>query len=214
MEKTMRCPYCDSSIPSDAKVCIYCDREIPADKGVRAFVRSQGPDAGHVGTEEKRTARPRIANGLAAILSQRAQGGGAEAAPDDLFLFSRSDGAGYIVYGIAGTVPADLEIPSAYRGKPVVEIGPEAFRGLQVARVCLPPSLRRIGCGAFRDCSLLYEVTGGDNIERIDREAFRGCCRLSRFPSLEAGGKSISHTSFAGCYQLGLAAESGCVPDE
>ena len=198
-------------------MCVYCDREMPADTGVRVHVPRREASAPGAVPKDERGAQPAIANGLSAILSRRAQGksrADEEKAADHRFLFAPGNDGGWIVCGVADTVPADLEIPSAHQGGPVAEIGPEAFRGLRVARVRLPSSLRRIGSGAFRDCSLLYEVTGGENIQLIGKEAFRGCCRLCRFPMLKTGGVSISYSSFAGCYQLGLAMESGCVPDE
>ncbi|MCL2193294.1 MAG: leucine-rich repeat domain-containing protein, partial [Treponema sp.] len=46
---------------------------------------------------------------------------------------------------------SDLIIPSSIQGLPVVSIGDTAFFNKQIATVFIPPTVRRIGNGAFGD---------------------------------------------------------------
>ncbi|MCC8029388.1 MAG: leucine-rich repeat domain-containing protein [Lachnospiraceae bacterium] len=67
-----------------------------------------------------------------------------------------------------------LRIPSHIGGLPVTEIGEEAFseNGAQIDRTELPPTIRRIGKGAFRMCISLTELLLPEGLERIGPEAF------------------------------------------
>jgi len=67
-----------------------------------------------------------------------------------------------------------LRIPSRIDGLPVVEIGEEAFseNGTLLGRVEIPPTVRKIGKGAFRMCISLTELVLPEGLERIEKEAF------------------------------------------
>lgn len=65
-----------------------------------------------------------------------------------------------------------VKIPAEYRGKPVVAVGTNAFRGLsQLTAVVLPDTVTRLHSCAFHDCPKLsaLEMPG---VERIDSFAF------------------------------------------
>lgn len=65
-----------------------------------------------------------------------------------------------------------VKIPAEYRGKPVVAVGTNAFRGLsQLTTVVLPDTVTRLHSCAFHDCPKLsaLEMPG---VERIDSFAF------------------------------------------
>ena len=140
-----------------------------------------------------------------------AQGAAPKADADGGFRFSASGtGEGLAVCGFIGTNPAELIIPEQHGGRPVVEIGPEAFAGLPVAVAMIPPSVRRISNAAFKNCANLFEIKGAAGVSMIGKDAFLGCCKLSRFSALEKPGICASYSSFSGCYSLGLQAEQNC----
>ena len=65
-----------------------------------------------------------------------------------------------------------VKIPAEYRGKPVIAVGTNAFRGLsKLQTVALPDTVTRIHSCAFHDCPALsaIEMPG---VERIDSFAF------------------------------------------
>ncbi len=216
MEAQKKCPCCGISLPYAAKYCPYCDNSLAEVAGVRGFVREDAPAS----SDPAAKAAPdpaRIANGMAEILAARKRQNGQpekNAADDEkLFVYAASAAAdGWIVCGFSGADPANLAVPEKHNGQPVIGIGREAFRGLAVTSVVLPGSIQKIGEGAFRDCRLLYEIQDGSGLRVIGKDAFRGCGLLARFSALSRGGICTDYTSFAGCYQLGLEAESRCTP--
>ncbi len=212
MKKT--CPYCGSPIEHDAAKCDYCNRVIEADAGVPAFVRDI---QGHASLPEKMPAesaadnKPAIAKGMGDILSKRRthREHKKDEPEENCFVFADANALdGLTVCGFTGAYPAELVIPALHKGKPVVEIGREAFKEMPVSRVVIPASVQAIGEAAFINCALLYEVEDGTGIRTIGEDAFKGCCLLNRFPALKSGGIHACYSSFAGCYQLSLDAES------
>lgn len=66
-----------------------------------------------------------------------------------------------------------LKIPSQIDGRPVVEIGAEAFseNGALLSKIEVPSSVRRIGKGAFKMCMSLTELILHEGLEEIGAEA-------------------------------------------
>ena len=65
-----------------------------------------------------------------------------------------------------------VKVPSEYRGKPVIAVGTNAFRGLsELQTVVLPDTVTRIHSCAFHDCPALSAVEM-PGVERIDSFAF------------------------------------------
>ena len=65
-----------------------------------------------------------------------------------------------------------VKVPAEYRGKPVVAVGTNAFRGLlQLTTVVLPDTVTRLHSCAFHDCPALSSVEM-PGVERIDSFAF------------------------------------------
>lgn len=211
MNRMRECPHCGASIPSNAERCFYCGRRIAEDTGVRTFIRSrESAKAVQATVSESRNGRI-IPNGLDAILARRKEKKGKEERTEAvIFTFAPGIDDGYMICGIADAVSEELILPDCYQGKTVTEIGPGSFRGLNMTKVFIPSSVRRIDEGAFENCEYLFEVAGGEEVRLIGKSAFRGCCSLARFSVLEAGNMHIHPSSFSGCYQLGLSAESTC----
>ena len=207
MTANKNCPRCGSIIPFHTKICPFCDS--PADQagGVRAYV--PGLEAGKPASSSPKLP---VRNALREILEEREKQQAADSTGRiQDFVFVPCEAAeGWTVCGFTGAATARLTIPSRYQGLPVVEIGRDAFRSSPVASILLPSSVRKICEGAFRDCRFLYEIADASGLCVIEAAAFHGCGRLSRFPALRQRRISATHSSFAGCYQLGLEAESAC----
>ncbi len=71
-----------------------------------------------------------------------------------------------------------VAVPAIWRGETVRAIGENAFAGCGARTVILPPSLKTIAFGAFRDAALetLYLF---DSVQSLSDYSFAGCGRLS-----------------------------------
>ena len=85
------------------------------------------------------------------------------------------DGNSYIVTGIGSCTDTEVIIPATYEGKPVTEIGNEAFQGcMQLTNVVLPDSITTIGEWAFA-YSPLTAIEIPNSVTHIGRCAFNAC---------------------------------------
>lgn len=76
---------------------------------------------------------------------------------------------------------AFVEIPAVLGGKPVREIGIDAFLlSVSMTRVYIPDSVVSIKMNAFKNCTELTAVTFPASVESIDFNAFRGCSKLAK----------------------------------
>lgn len=100
-----------------------------------------------------------------------------------LYNFRKTDG-GYEVYqydGVDENVKT-LEIPSMYKGEPVIGLSQEALSNLDwVEEVVLPDSLKFIGEFALYNMRSLRKVTISENLESIGGGAFINCIKLENF---------------------------------
>lgn len=69
----------------------------------------------------------------------------------------------------------DVNIPSKINGMPVVAIGDEAFRGMQIRNVTIPSGVKEIGWFAFSGCTVLESVTLPSSVTSIGYGAFDYC---------------------------------------
>lgn len=75
---------------------------------------------------------------------------------------------------------ATIAIPTTYKGKPVTEIGANAFRGnTEIAKVTIPNGIRAIGNGAFEGCTALENVTIPASVTEIGERAFVYCTSIT-----------------------------------
>lgn len=72
-----------------------------------------------------------------------------------------------------------IRIPSEWNGKPVVEIGKDAFLEYSVVEVVIPDSVTKIGNYAFKNCANLTSVVIPEAVTSIGDEAFTGCTSLA-----------------------------------
>jgi len=124
--------------------------------------------------------------------------------PDGL-LYAVADGEATIL-GCTTPDAVHLDVPSHIVEEdaqyPVTAIGESAFSYLSALQtIALPPTLRRIGHGAF-EYSGLSEVQLPDGLISLAPYAFFSCVRLSRV-TLPAGGlDSLPEQVFGGCTAL------------
>ena len=80
----------------------------------------------------------------------------------------------------------EVTVPAEYDGKPIVEIGDEAFSlkkanvGFKnwITSITLPDTIKTIGYQAFYGCSKVAEIVLPEGLESIGKEAFRYCNNL------------------------------------
>ncbi len=108
---------------------------------------------------------------------------------------------GYEVISSKGDL-IDCKIPAENSGKPVVSVGPRAFRGKKGLRcVDVPASVAKIGVEAFAGCTSLSEVAINGAVAEISSLAFFACTSLKSV-KIAPGTKTISKSAFASCSSL------------
>lgn len=140
--------------------------------------------------------------------------------------YSFEDTDGGVVLTAVNVRTRSLDIPDAYRGKPVVAISDSAFyRSEDLRKVTIPSSVQVIGINAFADCEKLNTVVfeeGGEctilegafsgcillrtvklnhSVTAIGERAFMNCKRISK---VEVGSEltEIGYDAFMGCEQM------------
>ena len=88
-------------------------------------------------------------------------------------------GTGYRVVKGDNTPLSVMVIPSIFNGKPVVEIGKEAFKNCKnLKSIIIPNSVTSIGMSAFWNCRSLTSITISNSVKRIGIAAFARCRKL------------------------------------
>lgn len=93
----------------------------------------------------------------------------------------------------------DVVIPSFIRGKPVIEIGPNAFENNLITAVTIRATEIVISPFAFSNCMQLKSVVG-NSVTIIDQHAFSNCVNLSKVEFNEIG--VIREKAFYRCKKL------------
>ena len=95
-----------------------------------------------------------------------------------------------VAYSVSKGTATETEIviPSEYDGKPVAEIGENAFYEYELTSVEIPASIKVIEKNAFRSCLNLTEVVIPDSVIKISYGAFYGCKGLKEITI----GKSVA----------------------
>lgn len=85
--------------------------------------------------------------------------------------------------------------------KNIVKIRDYAFSHTDIIEITIPSTVRDIGCGLFRDCQKLKEVTFDCDMDQLPHSTFGFCTSLISF-TLPSGIKSIGACAFEGCKNL------------
>ena len=131
---------------------------------------------------------------------------GNSATADQFGDFTFTDnGESITITGYPAAFVGAVEIPSSIAGKPVTDIGYEAFAGRYLTSVVIPDSVIRIGPSAFNSCRGLTNVTIGNSVTSIaggeSRGAFASCTSLRNIIIPESV-TSIGSYAFFDCRSL------------
>ena len=125
-----------------------------------------------------------------------------EASSANLAYTLSSDGTYYIVSGIGSCTDTEIVIPSTYNGKPVKEIGKNAFSYCSsVTSITIPNGVTTIGERAFVCCESLTSITIPNGVTSIGSNAFNSCKKLTSV-TIPDGVTTISTQVFTGCSSL------------
>ncbi len=112
------------------------------------------------------------------------------------------DTDGLTIIGYNGSVEGQLVIPEEMDGKPVIRIGPGAFRNCTWIKgdLVLPGSVKEIGSQAFEGCTGLDgKLILPEGLTKIELSAFSGCSGLSGELTLPESVTEIGGKAFSGC---------------
>jgi hypothetical protein len=123
-----------------------------------------------------------------------------------VFTFENGEGDTAILVSYAGKATSndEVEIPSTFNNRRVVEIGAGAFYHLaSIVKVTIPDSIQVIGANAFAACTELPSVTLPSSVTTISQSAFAGCTKLTGVDmSACTALTSIGDKAFWGCTLL------------
>lgn len=117
--------------------------------------------------------------------------------------FTFADGVDKDTVAITGYVgnSVNIVIPDRLRGKKVVSIERNAFRGTAIESILLNRYIKNVGNGAFEDCEKLKSADLGSVVKSLSETAFYNCPSLESVkisPSLER----IGPAAFGACPKL------------
>jgi hypothetical protein len=108
-----------------------------------------------------------------------------------LIMTKADSGRGYVVTGVEDREREIINIPSSYRGEPVIAIGEFALCNCRnLTSVTIPNSVKSIGDGAFQDSRSLTSITIPNSVTSIGFAAFYDC-------------RSLQYNEYNNAYYLG-----------
>ena len=115
------------------------------------------------------------------------------------------DGDYFVITGLGANENSKIKAMSEYEGKPIMEIGNNAFNEAhaqgQLVEMILPDSIFKIGISSFYSCKKLTKVTLGSGMREIGFGAFQHCDSLTSI-NLPEGLERIDECAFMGCSAL------------
>ena len=97
---------------------------------------------------------------------------------------------------LSNTSVTEIQIPSIFAGKTVIEIRQRAFYGTKITKIFIPKTILFIDNWCFFSCSQLSEVRFEENscLEKIGKQCFYGCTKLEKI-DLPASIETIESAS-------------------
>ena len=80
-----------------------------------------------------------------------------------------------------GVSDTSIVIPETINGKPVVAIGPKAFKSTSITAIKIGKNIRKIEKNAFHKCEKLSSVTWNCKCNAIPADCFSECSNLTNF---------------------------------
>ncbi|NLT09590.1 MAG: leucine-rich repeat domain-containing protein [Ruminococcus sp.] len=128
-----------------------------------------------------------------------AASGAQDVKQDGLFTYEEVDG-GYAVKRFIATTMTSF--PSVVNGTPIVEIKDDAFYNCAgITELEIPPTVKKIGKGAFSFCTSLRKVTLPKSLTEIPDNAFIGCNSLTEIEIPDSVTR-IGESAFSNCSAL------------
>ena len=101
-----------------------------------------------------------------------------------------------------GEAAGDVNIEGTYRGKPVLEIAPRAFKGCTaIENVIIGDNITKIGDNAFYNCKNLKSVTISETVTYLGEAVFQTCGNLESV-NIPKSVTQIGDYTFAYCRSL------------
>lgn len=106
------------------------------------------------------------------------------------------DGESYSVTGLGTATDSKIVISAEYEGKPVTDVGQQAFSDCKnITSVTIPDSVTIVRTGAFANCTALKEVKLSSKLEEIWQRVFYNCTVLENL-TLPDSLLSVGNASF------------------
>lgn len=106
-----------------------------------------------------------------------------------------TDDSGHTITGVNYPLINEVQIPESIHGKEITAVGDGAFKGQAVVSLEFPFYVRKIGDGAFEDCTYLTDLKTTQYITAIGKNAFRRC----KLKTISFSGlKTLGDGAFAG----------------
>lgn len=105
-----------------------------------------------------------------------------------------------VITGYKGT-DREIVIPEEIQGRPVTQIGEDAFSHYDLVSLHLPDSIQKIKEGAFYDCDCLEKIRLSDDLRVIEDHAFDDCDALQEL-SLPESLEELGAFVFDSCELL------------
>ena len=113
---------------------------------------------------------------------------------DSIFIHTENNGEVIITGLQRGVATTSIVIPETIDGMPVTEIARQAFYGSPITDVTIGENVREIGKQAFYMCKKLSSVTWHCQCDVIPADRFDGCSNLAQFDF--SGIKKIGQHAF------------------
>lgn len=111
-------------------------------------------------------------------------------------------GDSFAVTGIGTCTDAEVVIPAEFDGKPVTQIGENAFLGCDtMTSIVMPDTITVIGDDAFRVCTELVSITFSANLRSIGDQGFYSCGKLTEV-ELPDSVTELDSSVFGNCTAL------------